>query len=255
MEETLDTQNEINTLTEDTARKNKERSLQQLDNLIESLISDPSTLKTGNNLAFWISQYSTSISFEKKFNPKRLKKYKRGDVIKVNLGFNIGNELGGLHYCVVLDVNNAMGSGTLTVVPLTSSKHAKVYHSSTVNIGEEIYVTLKKKFEACNKKFSEEASEVIKLKENFSSFNDQQKYEYFSKINKTMEDLKYTEKIAIEIDRMKHGSIALVGQITTISKQRIYAPQTSKDILSNIKISANSLTLIDNKLKELYTKS
>ena len=25
------------------------------------------------------------------------------DIIKVNLGFNIGSELGGLHYCVVIE--------------------------------------------------------------------------------------------------------------------------------------------------------
>ena len=57
-----------------------------------------------------------------------------------------------------------------------------------------------------------------------------------------------------EIDRMKQGSIALVGQITTISKQRIYDPQTYKDMMSGLKISSDSLTLIDNKIKELFTK-
>ena len=53
---------------------------------------------------------------------------------------------------------------------------------------------------------------------------------------------------------MKKGSIALVHQITTISKQRIYNPKTSKDILSNVKVSDTTLDLIDSKIKELFLK-
>ena len=243
-----------NSLTKENVRKNKESALKKLDDLIESFINNPDSLKKANNLSYWLSQYSTSIGFEDEFNPRKLKKYKRGDIVKVNLGFNIGNELGGLHYCVVLDNNNAMASGNITVVPLTSSKNNKIYHQSTVNIGEEIYVSLKRKLDLSNKKFSEEASEIIKLKPNIYSFNEQQQEAFSFKLNKAMDDLKFIDKLAKEIDRMKHGSIALVGQITTVSKQRIYDPQTYKDIMSGIKLSANSLTLIDNKLKELFTK-
>ena len=44
-----------------------------------------------------------------------------------------------------------------------------------------------------------------------------------------------------EISKMKKGSIALVSQITTISKQRIYDPKTSSDILANLRVSGNTL--------------
>lgn len=53
---------------------------------------------------------------------------------------------------------------------------------------------------------------------------------------------------------MKKGSIALLNQFTTISKQRIYYPKTSNDLLSGIHLSNKSLSLFDNKLIELYTK-
>lgn len=53
---------------------------------------------------------------------------------------------------------------------------------------------------------------------------------------------------------MKKGSIALVSQITTISKQRIYNPKTSSDILANLRVSDNTLDLIDSKIKELFIK-
>lgn len=242
-------------LTKEDVLANKDKAIKKLNSLIDTFADSPETLKKANNLSYWISQYSTCISFENKFNPKKLKKYNRGDVVKVHLGFNIGSELGGLHYCVILDTKNDMGSGTITVIPLTSSKDGKEYHSSTVNIGKEIYLNLKKKSELADKKLFEETTEIISLKEKFDSLNEEQRKDFYQKLNRAMEDLKFTEKLEKEIDRMKQGSIAYVGQITTVSKQRIYDPQTYKDIMSGVKISSDSLTLIDNKIKELFTKS
>lgn len=257
LEETTENLNihEEKPLAKEDGLENKVKALKKLDSLIDSYINSPETLKKGNNLSYWISQYCTAISFENNFNPKKLKSYKRGDVIKVHLGFNIGNELGGLHYCVVLDCKNAMGSGTITVIPLTSSKENKTYHNSTVNLGNEVYLSLKKKFEKVNARFIEEATEIMKLKEQFDTLDEVQRQEYIYKLNKTMEDLAFVTKLENEIERMKQGSIALVGQITTISKQRIYDPQTYKDIMSGIKLSSNSLSLIDNKIKELFMKN
>lgn len=59
-------------------------------------------------------------------------------------------------------------------------------------------------------------------------------------------------KIRKEISKMKTGSVALVNQITTISKIRIYNPLHSKDVLGNIKVSDEILDAIDDKIKELY---
>lgn len=253
--ENLSSNEEEKILTKEEVIANRGNAIAKLNSLIENLASSPDTLKKANNLSYWVSQYSTYISFEKRFDSKKLKRYKRGDVIKVNLGFKIGNELGGLHYCVVLDTNNTMGSGTVTVVPLTSPKENKSYHSSTVNLGKEIYLSLKKKFEIADKKLSEEAAEILAIKDKFDTLDEEDKKDFYQKLNKTMEDFKFTNKIQGEIDRMKQGSIAYVGQITTVSKQRIYDPQTYKDIMSGVKISHDSLTLIDNKIKELFTKS
>ena len=58
-----------------------------------------------------------------------------------------------------------------------------------------------------------------------------------------------------EISQMKNGSIALINQITTISKQRIYNPKSDVDVLADIKLSNNSLNLIDAKIKKLFMKS
>ena len=52
---------------------------------------------------------------------------------------------------------------------------------------------------------------------------------------------------------MKRGSIALVNQITTISKIRIYDPKTDHDILSGIRLSNEKLDLIDDEIQKKFT--
>ncbi len=60
----------------------------------------------------------------------------------------------------------------------------------------------------------------------------------------------YIKKMEEEISKMKKDSIALINQITTISKQRIY-----KDVVRrNVKLSNESLNLIDNQIIRFFTK-
>ena len=200
----------------------KNLALNTLNQLLSYHIEN-NNFKKANLLSYWFEDFCKYNLAEEKFNPRLLKRYKRGSVIKVNLGFNVGNEEGGLHYCIVLDKSNALSSGTLTVIPLTSKKENKQYNISTVNLGNEIYLNQK----------------ILDSNPQKSDFD----------IN-----LKYFEKLQNEILKMKKGSIALVSQITTISKQRIYDPKTSFDILSNLRVSNHTLDLIDTKIKELFIK-
>jgi len=68
----------------------------------------------------WIHKWSALLRGEKTFDPKRLLRYKRGDILRVEFGFNVGNEYGGFHYAAVVENNNSNGSGNILVVPLTS---------------------------------------------------------------------------------------------------------------------------------------
>lgn len=217
----------------------KQIALNQLDSLLTYHI-DNNNFKKANLLSYWFEDFSKYNLAEETFNPKLLKKYKRGSIIKANLGFNVGNEEGGLHYCIVLDKNNALSSGTLTVIPLTSIKENKKYSSSTLNLGNEIYLNLKKICDTMSQKLSQEYQNIWELSA--------EKVEQFNI------DFKYIKKVEKEISKMKKGSIALVSQITTISKQRIFDPKTSSDILANLRVSDNTLDLIDLKIKELFLK-
>lgn len=221
------------------AESHRTQAITRLDNLLSYYI-DKKDFKKVHLLSYWFEDFVKYNLEEKTFNPKTLKKYKRGSIIKANLGFNVGNEEGGLHYCVVLDKNNYISSGTLTVVPLTSIKEDKKYGDYTLNLGDEIYLHLNKICSEMSKKLSEEYKNVWKLPP--------------EKIKQFTTDFEHIKKIEKEIAKMKKGSIALVNQITTISKQRIYDPKTSKDILSNLRVSGKTLDLIDEKIEELFLK-
>jgi mRNA interferase MazF len=78
--------------------------------------------------------FSGYLQFELKFDPKRLKKYEPGDIIDVDFGFNVGAELGGRHYAVVVE-DNARSDGTIMVIPLSSYKSPRKVHSSEVDLG------------------------------------------------------------------------------------------------------------------------
>ena len=222
------------------AETHKKNSINKLDALL-SYYMEQKDYKKVHLLSFWFEDFSLYNLSERSFEPKLLKKYKRGSIIKANLGFNVGNEEGGLHYCIVLDKNNSISSGTLTVIPLTSVKENKKYNEfTTVNLGNEIYLNLTKICNNMTQNLSQKYKDIWKLpSEKVEQFNN---------------DFKYIKKVENEISKMKKGSIALISQITTISKQRIYDPKTNSDILAKLKVSSNTLDLIDNKIKKLFLK-
>lgn len=104
----------------------KDKSLNRLDLSFLKHI-ESSEYKKSDLLAYWINDFAIYHDEERDFDISKSGVYSRGDVIKVNLGFNIGNELGGLHYCIVINKYNNSRNGTLNVIPLTSRKRAKVY--------------------------------------------------------------------------------------------------------------------------------
>lgn len=60
----------------------------------------------------------------------------------------------------------------------------------------------------------------------------------------------YIAKMENEISKMKKDSIALINQITTISKQRVFKDTVRR----NVKISSESLDLTDKQIIKFFTK-
>ena len=133
--------------------QNKKSAIRSLNNLLECLINDSSEqhLKKAHLISYWLKDYVRMIGFEESFEPTRNIAYKRGNIVKLNFGFNIGNEYGGLHYGIVLDNKNAHNSPVVTVIPLTSQKDNKEIHANSVDLGTEIYRSLKIKYDTISK--------------------------------------------------------------------------------------------------------
>lgn len=241
------------------------------DNALLSLRTYMDSLdeKKGMKLAYWIKDYSRFLNKESSFDPNRLIRYKRGSVVKVHLGYRVGSEEGGLHYAVVMDVNNTPGSPVATVIPLTSVKPGKNIdnlHPSQVYLGNEL-------FDLLNAKVNRVIDETTALQENLKQKMQELELDLFAsdqetenaaqrilacavhdKIKEMNLKVNLCIKMANEIDSMKRGSIALVGQITTVSKIRIYDPQFPSDTLNSIRLSSASMDKLDNKIRELFTK-
>lgn len=204
--------------------KIKQRAQAALERYLVNKIAEnnPRSLKVVQTLSYWLLDYVKMLGYEDATVPMVFKKYKRGDVIKANFGHRIGSEQGGLHYAIVIDVNNSQKSNVLTVIPLTSVKpnvDLNKLGNNRLYIGDEIYKAI------------------------------------IAKLNKIPNSDPSKKGLVKEYNRLKIGSIALVGQITTISKYRLYDPLSTSNVLHGIKVSDATLNNLDSKIKELFTKS
>lgn len=256
------------------------------DNIIKNAVNDIENLlyayrdskstkdnKKAELLSYWLSDYCKMLKKEATFNPTKLKRYKRGEIVKVHLGYNIGSEEGGLHYAVILDKNNSPSNPTVTIIPLTSVKpHTDLehLHPSKIFLGDYIFCSLNKKLATqehdLQTALNEINGKIATLKNAVTAATDDEllnlKGIHAQKVQELHEDAEKISaqreqniKLQREIAKMKAGSIALISQITTVSKIRIYDPLYSSSTLSNIRLTPQLLNLVDQKICELFVKT
>ncbi|MDO4285554.1 MAG: type II toxin-antitoxin system PemK/MazF family toxin [Eubacteriales bacterium] len=275
------------TLTAEDVIKNKKAAIRSVNDLLERYIAtnDAGYLKKANLISYWLKSYSKYIQFEETFVPSKNIAYKRGDIVKINFGFNIGAEYGGLHYAVVVNITNDHSSPVVTVVPLTSQKGRSI-HRYNIDLGNELYRLLKSKHDAISQSLNSEkdslnetataVQDIVELAGQVldsirTDESDKKKQEekialvrsYLASAKKLNDDLQIKKqknkeaiedlrKIDAEISKMKSGSIALVSQITTVSKIKIMDPKNSHGILFGIRLNEESMDKINKKMKELF---
>ncbi|HGN5216767.1 TPA: type II toxin-antitoxin system PemK/MazF family toxin [Streptococcus pyogenes] len=231
-------------LTKIESQNHKNQILAELDDYLSYLIDNNSQAKA-DKIAFWIKDWVEYLRREEKFNPQKMLKYKRGSIVKVHLGFNVGSEEGGLHYAIVVDADNSLGNPVFTVIPLTSVKeHTDISKlgRDQLYLGKEVYEKLEEKLEEKLRKLLDKLSAV-----NLSESSEEELASF-------QNELAYAKRIKAEIDKMKTGSIALTGQITTISKLRIFDPKNKYGVLKGLRVSSDTLNKLDSCLKEKYFK-
>lgn len=252
-------------ITDDELIHHKKQAIKKLNKTFETFINSPNSRhkKKADLIAYWIEVYSKYLANEERYDYSKLPAYKRGEVVSVNFGFNVGSEQGGLHYAIVLDNDNKKNSRVITVIPLSSGNEEKT-HERDVYLGNELHDKLMAKYEKFNSKVESELTDAKKMLEivkrsiratSTTDFDDEIQ-EIFEDLSKRI-DLLQQEKGTLgmykrEISKLKEGSIALMEQITTISKMRIYKPKNSHDLLYGMKFSDGAMDKINEKIQELY---
>lgn len=240
-----------------------ESSINKLKHFISNLTKTGKNrdLKRASLLSYWIDTYTNYIKNENTFCSEDLPKYHRGDVLKVNFGYRVGNEIGGLHYAIVLDNNNSKKSGVITVVPLVSQKDGfkNSHYKHSLEVG--LYQLASKKISQMHEENSALLLNAAKKLEEGLTLGDEEckkRDSIFQESNRLM--IKYRKNIdrldiwEKDTNKLKSGSVVDFGQIITISKQKIYEPTNTSDLLYNIRISGNDMDMIDQKLSLGYLK-
>lgn len=127
-------------------------------------------------------------------------------------------------------------------------------HRGNVHLGNELFTNLSSKISYTEKTF---LARMVELKETIGLLNEETPDDTLANIKRDLDvckqELVLLNRMKDEVAKMKIGSIALVGQIRTISKIRIYDPKTNFDILSNVKLSTEKLDLIDSEILHNFT--
>lgn len=235
-----------------------------------------STFKNNNKFRFlpnWLEKESNLFLSETQNTSKSYNVLKRGSLIFVDFGINIGSELSNRHWAVVLNKNDSPKSRNLTVLPISSKEkkfsvmideviqqkskrfllpildkigfdYFSIIHYALTEItpfdlgsAEEIYQEFLIQYgDAYN---SESAKEI---------YNNGAGMEKVENTNRKLKDL------VNHYQRFNKISYAKCDQIKTISKDRIiYINEL--DPCGKIKVSDETLDRIDEKLKELYLKN
>lgn len=99
----------------------KKNQIQKIDNGCQNY---KDTYKTGYSkfsyLGNWIEKESTIFKNETLNKNSNKPNFKRGEIIRVDFGINIGSELSNTHFAVVLNDDDNSSVDNITVLPLTS---------------------------------------------------------------------------------------------------------------------------------------
>ncbi|NIB64172.1 MULTISPECIES: type II toxin-antitoxin system PemK/MazF family toxin [Streptococcus] len=235
-----------------------------------------STFKNNNKFRFlpnWLEKESNLFLSETQNTSKSYNVLKRGSLIFVDFGINIGSELSNRHWAVVLNKNDSPKSRNLTVLPI-SSKEKKF----SVMIDEVIQQKSKRfllpildkigfdYFSIIHYALTEitpfdlgSADEIyqeflIQYGDAYNSESAKEIYDNGAGMEKVENTNRKLKDLVNHYQRFNKISYAKCDQIKTISKDRIiYINEL--DPCGKIKVSDETLDRIDEKLKELYLKN
>lgn len=241
-------------MTTDELKRHIADALGELDGLLNSWLNSSSETdqKRAQIMSYWIKTYTGMIRRENEFNPASIPRLTRRQIVSVDFGFRVGSELGGLHYAVVLDKKNSVNGDTVTVVPLGSLKERHKASRNKIILEDGIFAAL-------NEKARKQVYDAKDLMDSLANDSELKSMPEMERMTESMKrfalaksKLESSDASIKKMDKLKHGSVANISQITTVSKLRIKEPVTPQSVLYGVKVSERDMEQIEKALVELY---
>ena len=192
----------------------------------------------------WMLKSSNLLLKETKNINQRYRVYKRGTLIKVDFGVNLGSEMSQVHFAIVLSKNDNPRNNVLTVLPLTSKAKKSNLCLGTF-IAETIIEKLKKEIDKLEINIKD-LEKKIKNKD----INIEKIIVEKENIDFQIEKLDFLIKYYENNLKVTYGCTNL---ITTISKSRLISPINEYDIVGKARCSDEVLNIIDNDIIQKLT--
>lgn len=217
----------------------------------------------------WVLSEATYFEKEVTSQVRNHKIYKRGSLVFIDFGVNVGNELSGHHFGIVLNKKDSKRNGVLTVVPV-SSKSNKFSVQLDGIISQKSSEFLRRSLAEVILDYKilglhivkdeltlEEANEMISTLSTDGNYSiEHKKYittanfnERLSILKKEIEELEIVVNTYLKFDKV---SFAKCLDIKTISKNRIIK-LNHFDPVGKIKVSDATLEKIDEVILENFT--
>ena len=201
---------------------------------------------------------------------RNYRKFKRGSLVFVEFGVNVGKELSNRHWAVVLDKSDYVSKGTLTVVPVSSkerSDYVKIDEVIAKNpfafIEEYLISSARNIYFACRNTEGgletymdgEFKTTLALLHERFGDeYSESEKFEVDKQfLTEAKVKLIKIYELVLHYVRFTEASYAKCSNITTISKDRIIFIN-DMDPCGRFSVNEDTLDRIDQKVAELYIK-
>ncbi|CAC8000967.1 type II toxin-antitoxin system PemK/MazF family toxin [Staphylococcus aureus] len=191
----------------------------------------------------WCLEYSEFLLDEVRLlkENKSYTRYKKGTIIYVKLGVNVGREFSGNHFCMVLNNHDSNKNPILTVVPLTSSRS-----KFNVHIEEDLLPLVLEKMDVTGKDLAKKIMNNLEKVSKAENPYDQKLLDENKSLN---DDFKKYSKVRKRYGRFKYKkTYANVLNITTISKDRI-SKINRYDPAGEISYSKETVDKIENSIK------
>lgn len=208
-----------------------------------------SNLKKYQYMDSWCFEYSKFLRNEvnntKSQHRRKYKTYKRGSIVYVKLGINIGNEFSGNHFCVVLDKKDNRFKSTLTVIPLTSKNN-----KFNILVEEDLIQIFSKYI---NNQYQTLANNLLSIAEEHSSVESLKDHSVKETIRENEYIFQKMQELEKRYERYSNKrTFANINQITNISKDRINV-LNEYDPIGQLHYSEYTLNQIDRAIVKQFT--